>query len=120
MGSLTFATSSGKEDIFGSFKAEESKQEAKQLEPLNLSQPKLVQMNSGGGSVGLFGLAKQAAPTEVKTLNAKKIDVNFDADDFFNSFQPATQQKQAEPKFSTKLQEVDDPFDIAAKPAKKA
>jgi hypothetical protein len=26
---------------------------------------------------------------EVKTLNAKKLDVNFDADDFFNSFQPA-------------------------------
>jgi len=45
-------------------------------------------MNSGGVSVGLLGLAKQVAPTDVKTLNAKKIDVNFDADDFFNSFQP--------------------------------
>ena len=24
----------------------------------------------------------------VKTLNAKKLDVNFDNDDFFNSFEP--------------------------------
>jgi hypothetical protein len=47
-------------------------------------------MNSGSSkNSGLFGLAKQAAPTDVKTLNAKKLDVNFDADDFFNSFQPA-------------------------------
>ena len=89
--SLTFATSSGKEDIFGGFKVEESKQESIKFETVSLSQPKLVQMNSGGGSVGLLGLAKQVAPTDVKTLNAKKIDVNFDADDFFNSFQPQTQ-----------------------------
>ena len=25
---------------------------------------------------------------EVKSLNAKKLDVNFDNDDFFNSFEP--------------------------------
>lgn len=30
-----------------------------------------------------------AKPTEnVKALNAKKLDVNFDNDDFFNSFEP--------------------------------
>ena len=92
MGSLTFATASGKEDIFGGItgtKPEESKS-FKEPQALNLSQPKLVAMNSGSNnSSGLFGLAKQAAPTDVKTLNAKKLDVNFDADDFFNSFQPA-------------------------------
>jgi hypothetical protein len=42
--------------------------------------------NSGGG---LFALGKSQT-VEVKTLNAKKLDVNFDADDFFNSFHPAT------------------------------
>jgi hypothetical protein len=34
---------------------------------------------------GLFSLGKTQM-TEVKTLNAKKLDVNFDGDDFFNSF----------------------------------
>ena len=28
----------------------------------------------------------------MKTLNAKKIDVNFDNDDFFNSFEPSKPQ----------------------------
>lgn len=52
----------------------------------------------------------------MKTLNAKKIDINFDNDDFFNSFQPATTTQIVQPvkTFSkTKLQEVDDPFEIA-------
>ena len=121
MGSLTFATSSGKDDIFGGFtsKPEESKS-FKEPVLANLTQPKLVAMNSGSGnSSGLFGLAKQAAPTDVKTLNAKKLDVNFDADDFFNSFQPAAVQ-ESKPAGSSKLQEVSDPFEIAPKPASKA
>jgi hypothetical protein len=44
-------------------------------------------MNSGsdGNSGGLFSLGK-AQTVEVKSLNAKKLDVNFDNDDFFNSF----------------------------------
>jgi len=29
-------------------------------------------------------------PVEVKTLNAKKLDVNFENDDFFNSFEPTS------------------------------
>jgi len=90
MGSLTFATSSGKEDIFGGITSKPEEFKSFKEPALNLSQPKLVAMNSGSNnSSGLFGLAKQAAPTDVKTLNAKKLDVNFDADDFFNSFQPA-------------------------------
>ena len=48
-------------------------------------------MNSGSDNTGggLFALGLSQT-VEVKTLNAKKLDVNFDADDFFNSFQPAT------------------------------
>ena len=55
----------------------------------------------------------------MKTLNAKKLDINFDTDDFFNSFQP---QQSAQVTVggatskATKLQQVDDPFEIA--PAK--
>ena len=36
----------------------------------------------------MFAVGKQNQ--EVKTLNAKKLDVNFDNDDFFNSFEPST------------------------------
>ena len=36
-----------------------------------------------------------AHPSEgVKTMNAKKIDVNFDNDDFFNSFEPVAKKQQ--------------------------
>jgi hypothetical protein len=54
-------------------------------------------------------------------LNAKKIDVNFDADDFFNSFEPNKpaapgKEETGKNKFVTKLQEIDDPFEFA-KPA---
>lgn len=93
MSSLTFATSTNKEDIFGGFKPqafEETKSADRVAE--GAAQPKLVSLSSnksnGDGGVALFGLGKQAAPTEVKTLNAKKLDINFDTDDFFNSFQP--------------------------------
>jgi hypothetical protein len=50
----------------------------------------------------------------VKTLNAKKLDINFDNDDFFNSFEPTAKQttltkdpsfgvNNSESKFVTKL-----------------
>lgn len=78
----------------------------------------LKQQNSSH-STGLF-LGKQ--PTQPQNLNAKKLDINFDGDDFFNSFEPnkpsagtATNTTEKN-KFVTKLQEVDDPFEFA-KPA---
>ena len=76
-------------------------------------------MNSGsdGSSAGgLFSLGK-AQTVEVKTLNAKKLDINFDNDDFFNSFQP-TQNNQSGIKTqqSTSLQDVPDLFDLTKKP----
>jgi len=37
----------------------------------------------------------KAYQTDVKTLNAKKLDIAFDNDDFFNSFEPATSSTQA-------------------------
>ena len=46
----------------------------------------------------------------VKSLNAKKLDVNFDNDDFFNTFEPTNKQDtqkadvtQNKSKFVTKL-----------------
>jgi len=54
-------------------------------------------------------------------LNAKKLDVNFDNDDFFNSFEPVKKQNDgasaagANKGFVSKLQEVDDPFDLVPK-----
>lgn len=50
--------------------------------------------------------------TEIKTLNAKKLDIKFDNDDFFNSFEPSNPKKEepesafASNKFVSKLQEV--------------
>lgn len=55
-------------------------------------------------------------------MNAKKLDINFDGDDFFNSFEPnkppanTTKEDIPKNKFVTKLQEVEDPFEFA-KPA---
>jgi hypothetical protein len=53
-------------------------------------------------------------------LNAKKLDINFDGDDFFNSFEPnkpaantAKEETSTKNKFVTKLQEVEDPFEFA-------
>ncbi|TNV78411.1 hypothetical protein FGO68_gene2700 [Halteria grandinella] len=126
MSSLTFATSSNKEDIFGSFKTLEENKSADRVAESS-GQPKLVSLasnkSSSDGGIALFGLGKQAAPAEVKTLNAKKLDINFDTDDFFNSFQPQQPSQQSTlggtaPSKSTKLQQVDDPFEIA--PAKAA
>lgn len=42
-------------------------------------------------------------------MNAKKLDVNFGSDDFFNTFSPAQQQTTSS-KPTNKLQEVDDTF----------
>lgn len=43
-----------------------------------------------GGFSGFGGITLGAKQQDVKTLNAKKIDINFDNDDFFNSFEPST------------------------------
>jgi hypothetical protein len=45
-------------------------------------------MNSGSSdtAAAIFSLGKGNQVAEVKTLNAKKLDVNFDSDDFFTSF----------------------------------
>lgn len=46
-------------------------------------------------------------------MNAKKLDVNFDGDDFFNSFEPSKNtSKQEVGRYTSKLKEVDDPFDL--------
>lgn len=67
------------------------------------------------------GMFSSSKPTEnVKALNAKKLDINFDNDDFFNSFEPNNQKNttdNSKSKFVSKLQEVDDPFDLVAKPS---
>ena len=60
-----------------------------------------------------MAFSKAPVQTEVKTLNAKKLDVNFDNDDFFNSFEPtpaATLTK--EPSFS--LEDSHSKFKTAA------
>jgi hypothetical protein len=48
----------------------------------------------------------------VKSLNAKKIEVDLDNDDFFNSFEPIEKKQEPKNKFVAKLQEVNDPFEI--------
>ena len=123
MSNLTFASATD-DDIFGSLKpiakSDERKQEtiAQQAIPIQKpkAQPQLIAMNSGGSSVsgGLFSLGKVQEQAEVKTLNAKKLDINFDGDDFFNSFQPqpVMQPVPLKSAHSTKLQDVDDPFGI--------
>jgi hypothetical protein len=53
-----------------------------------------------------------------KSINAKKLDINFDGDDFFNSFEPEDKSKQKQEvisqknKYVSKLSEVTDPFDM--------
>lgn len=110
-----------------------------------------VPVNSSGGSAPAMGSmqlgkkinpmqAAAANPTggitfarkqdngQVKQLGAKKLDIDFGGDDFFNSFQPAAAQEpdqplfgafgsqsnsNAVPKKSNKLQEIDsDPFKL--------
>ena len=50
----------------------------------------LVASQQSGGFSGFGGINLGAKQQDVKTLNAKKLDVNFDNEDFFNSFEPAT------------------------------
>lgn len=53
--------------------------------------------------------ARKQDAAQVKSLNAKKLDIDFGAnDDFFNSFQPVQEKKQ-----TNKLVEVKDPFSVA-------
>ena len=48
----------------------------------------VMQQESATFGIGTLGM--KAQQSEVKTLNAKKLDVAFDNDDFFNSFEPTT------------------------------
>jgi len=70
--------------------------------------------NTGGG--GGMTFARKQDNGAVKSLNAKKLDIDFGGDDFFNSFQPAAQPEEnffgnnyggGEKKPSNKLKEVD-------------
>ncbi len=86
--------------------------------------PAAAQAASVGGGISF---ARKQDNGQVKSLNAKKIDIDFGGDDFFNSFQPAAAQ-EPEPLFgglgqkstaqsnnakSNKLQEIDsDPFKL--------
>ena len=45
-------------------------------------------------SFGGISFARKQDNTQVKSLNAKKLDIDFGGDDFFNSFQPATAAKE--------------------------
>lgn len=107
----------------------------------------LVASQQSGGFSGFGGITLGAKQQDVKTLNAKKLDVNFDNDDFFNSFEPTTAANNnngahsinktvsmgapaheklvsnnngsngvnQSGKFVTKLQEVEDQFDLFPK-----
>ena len=69
--------------------------------------------NTGGG--GGMTFARKQDNGAVKSLNAKKLDIDFGGDDFFNSFQPVAQPEEnvfannygGEKKPSNKLKEVD-------------
>ena len=62
-----------------------------------------------GSGAGLSFARKQPASFGAQPMNAKKLDINFGSDDFFNTFSPATQQQKIEStKPSNKLKEVDD------------
>jgi hypothetical protein len=121
-----FTPASNGAPSFGGQQSQAVKEEVKELNSQKSSKsmgaPGLTSQFSGG--FGGFGLSKQQNP-EVKTLNAKKLEVNFDNDDFFNSFEPGKASQPAvqktvslgpgSDKFVTKLQEVDDQFDLVPK-----
>jgi hypothetical protein len=44
--------------------------------------------------MGIFNSGKQNE--QAKSINAKKIDINFDNDDFFNSFEPVQKKDPVE------------------------
>lgn len=68
---------------------------------------------SAHSAAGIFSIQKQN--TAVKQLNAKKIDINFDGDDFFNSFEPTkhkTEINEKPNKFLTPLHQNDAPSSL--------
>jgi len=75
-----------------------------------LGKPKVNSLQQVGGTGGMSFTRKQDNGA-VKSLNAKKLDIDFGGDDFFNSFQPAAPEEPAfafggEKKPSSKLKEV--------------
>ena len=82
-------------------------------------------MESAVASGGGISFARKQDNDQVKSLNAKKLDIDFGGDDFFNSFQPAAAQEPQplfgqsmgiqKPAKSNKLKEIDsDPFKIGS------
>mmetsp|Transcript_12844 Transcript_12844/g.12754 ORF Transcript_12844/g.12754 Transcript_12844/m.12754 type:complete len:161 (+) Transcript_12844:481-963(+) len=64
------------------------------------------QFKSTNSGIGVFSMG-MVQNDQVKTLNAKKLDIDFDSDDFFNSFEPIkVEQKQEVKKNTSKLVEV--------------
>lgn len=60
---------------------------------------------------GGLSFARKQQQSFGQPLNAKKLDIDFGTDDFFNSFGQGSQPKP-EAKISNKLKEVDDTFAI--------
>jgi len=50
---------------------------------------------------GGISFARKQENGQVKSLNAKKLDIDFGGDDFFNSFQPAAAQEAEQPLFGS-------------------
>lgn len=69
---------------------------------VNLSAPKQAEVDA---NYNLGNLFQGSTNTQQKNLNAKKLDINFDADDFFNQFDPETikQEEKAKQIESEKL-----------------
>ncbi len=71
-------------------------------------------------STGGMSFAKKQETT-VKALGSKKLDFNFESEDFFNSFQPtpvsaANSNQLIEISGNNTLLKTNDPFEMASKP----
>lgn len=55
---------------------------------------------TGLATSGGISFARKQDNGQVKSLNAKKLDIDFNGDDFFNSFQPAA-AAEPEPLFAS-------------------
>lgn len=76
---------------------------------LGKKQPAAVSTIPAGG----ISFARKQDNGQVKSLNAKKLDIDFGGDDFFNSFQPAA-AAEPEPLFGG----LGQPAAAASKPSK--
>lgn len=86
------------------------------LAPAKKTQTLQMQAPSTGG----MSFAKKQETT-VKALGSKKLDFNFESEDFFNSFQPtpvsaANSNQLIEISGNNTLLKTNDPFEMASKP----